>query len=56
MTDGWVVDPRPVPAELTEDYAPERFQGLFHGTVKDRLDSASMEILFQIARGGIGDV
>lgn len=46
MTDeGWVVDPRPSPPELAEDYEAEPYRDPFLVPVLEKLDHASLKQL-----------
>lgn len=55
MTD-WVVDPKPVPAELQEGYQAPPFEDPWN-SVGERLDKAMRERLeaFKLMGSGIGD-
>lgn len=57
MTD-WVVDPKPVPVELTEDFEAEPYRDPFADTIAQRLDAAMRERLeaFKLLGSGLGDV
>lgn len=51
MSD-WSVDPKPVPEELEPEFTPTRTT---FGLLSERLDGATIEQMFAMARGGIGD-
>lgn len=56
VTD-WTPDPRPVPAELETEFTHATFPPpkVHWSTVADQLDQATMQLLMEMARGGIGE-
>ncbi len=57
MTDGWVVDPRPVPEALIDTFEAPPFNGIEAGrdwvSLQEKLDAGGMAILMRY--GSIGD-
>jgi len=56
MSDpAWVPEARDVPAELDDKFDPARYEQVTWSTVQDKLDHASLAVLREIMRGGIGE-
>jgi len=57
MMSDWVVEPREVPAELTDDFEHETFplKPVHFDSVADKIDHATLAQLRELARGGIGE-
>ena len=51
----WTPEPRDEIPELDTNYEPTRYEQVMWATVQDKLDHASLDILRQIMRSGIGE-
>lgn len=45
MTDGWVVDPRPAPPELAEDFTATPYRDPFMVPILEKLSAADRDTL-----------
>ncbi len=59
MTDGWVVEPRPVPSALTDTFEAPPFNGVEAGrdwvSLAEKLDAGGMALLMQYGTIGQPD-
>lgn len=56
-TPDWTPEPRPIPEELTPNFDPVRHPkpATVFASWAEQLDSATFDVLRELARGGIGE-
>jgi hypothetical protein len=56
MSDTWQPEQRPIAPELSDDYQARHYGDITRfPTIADKLDAATINQLFEIARGGLGE-